>query len=106
MDPKESITTEDILQISCWVSSMIRDENDPIQEISDEFIISYIMFKWEEEGRIYDVGDLCQEYSRLLTDFVLTRGVSKGILDVEFSPDGSISYQLIKKEDDDGTAET
>lgn len=91
------INREQLLQLALHVSSTIPDESDSIREIADQIIVYYIMEDMEKEEK--DINHLSiEEISRrtgnLLADFVLTKLVHEGKMEVDLNADDDFKYSL------------
>lgn len=94
---KEVVQEERLLHLCLYASSKIDDEEDFTRSIADELIIGYILDEFQKAGKEeFDESDVTERYSDLMTDWVLTKHVQDGNIEVDLSGDEPL-YKLTKQ---------
>ena len=92
------INEEQMLYLGLHVMHTVKDESDPVRDISDAIVVGCVIDQFFAEGRESFTEEETQEkVSTLLADFILTKMVRDGTLKADFRDDGEIVYTLDEK---------
>lgn len=90
----DAINDEELLDFALsYVAE--RNSDDDTHPISNRIIVAYIVKQFEKEGKDqFTEEEVHEEYSKMLTDYILNNLVKKDFLDVNFEEDGNVTYTV------------
>lgn len=83
---------EELLDFALHYMSMCNSDDEP-HPVAEQIIIAYIMMEYKKQKVEFTAQDISDRMSELITDYILTGLVNKGLVDVEFK-DGETLYTV------------
>lgn len=100
MDNNNTIFTdlmnrEEKLELALFAASQIPDPENTTRYTADQYIISYIIEEFVNNGKDnFTEEEVKEEYSKLISSYILRLLADKGMVETEINENGEFEYKL------------